>query len=63
MLVLDAVLDCLAQRPQSKRLPHDKAVQGESKHERLALRLLQHFVELINDHFGELAAGVIAMRL
>src|SRR6266404_4429223 len=37
VLVLDAVLDRLAQRPQSKRLPDDKAVQGEGKHERLAL--------------------------
>jgi hypothetical protein len=31
--------------------------------ERLALRLLQHLLELIDDHLAEFAAGVIAMRL
>src|SRR6516225_2872288 len=62
-LVLDAMLDRLAQRAQSKRLPDDEAVQREGKDERLALRLLQHFLELIDDHLAKFAPGVIAVRL
>src|SRR6266550_1278732 len=63
VLVLDAMLDGLPHRPQPERLPHDEAVQRQREHERLALRLLQHLLELIDDHLAEFAAGVIAMRL
>src|SRR6201993_2689532 len=63
VLVLDAMLDGLPHRPKPERLAHDEAVQGQRIDERLALGLLQEFLELIDDHLGELAAGVIAMRL
>src|SRR5262245_10193524 len=63
MLVLDAMLDGLPHRPKAERLPHDEAVQGQRIDERLALGLLQQFLELVDDHLGKLAAGVIAMRL
>src|SRR5215470_14434581 len=61
--VLDAMLDGLPHRPKAERLAHDEAVQGQRIDERLALGLLQQFLELVDDHLGELAAGMIAMRL
>src|SRR5215813_4827572 len=63
VLVLDAMLDGLPHRPKPERLAHDEAVQGQRIDERLALGLLEQFLELVDDHLGELAAGVIAMRL
>src|SRR5499433_4573834 len=63
VLVLDAMLDSLPHRPKPKRLPHDEAVQGQRIDERLALGLLQQFLELVDDHLGELPPSVIAMRL
>ena len=59
-LVLDAMPDGLAQRPQPERLADDEAVQREREHERLALARFQHFLELVDDHVGELAAGMVA---
>ena len=50
-------------RAQPERLADDEPVQREGKDQRLTLRLLQHFLELIDDHLAELAAGVIAMSL
>src|SRR5262249_9948176 len=61
-LVLDTMPDRLAQRSQAKRLANDEPVQGQRKDQRLALRLLKQFLELIDDHLGELAAGVVAVR-
>src|SRR6516162_9376134 len=63
VLVLDAMLDGLPHRPKPKRLADDEAVQGQRIDERLALGLLQQFLELVDDHLSELAAGVVAMRL
>src|SRR6266576_4138983 len=63
VLVLDAMLDGLPHRPKPERLAHDEAVQGQRIDERLALGLLEQLLELVDDHLGELAAGVIAMRL
>src|ERR1700730_12897079 len=63
VLVLDAMLDGLPYRPKAEWLAHDEAVQGQRVDQRLALGLLQEFLELVDDHLGELAAGVIAMRL
>src|SRR6266508_5559644 len=60
VLVLDAMLDGLPHRTKAERLPHDEAVQGQRIDERLALGLLQQFLELVDDHLGKLAAGVIA---
>src|SRR5258708_16175204 len=63
VLVLGAMLDGLPHRPKPERLAHDEAVQGQRIDQRLALGLLKQFLELVDDHLGELAAGVIAMRL
>src|SRR5262249_28570822 len=63
VLVFDAMLDGLPHRPKPERLAHDEAVQGQCIDQRLALGLLEQFLELVDDHLGELAAGVIAMRL
>src|SRR6516164_6891349 len=63
VFVFDAMLDGLPHRPKSERLAHDEAVQGQRVDERLALGLLEQLLELVDDHLGELAAGVIAMRL
>src|SRR5258706_9450702 len=63
VLVLGAMLDGLPHRPKPERLAHDEAVQGQRIDQRLALGLLEQFLELIDDHLGKLAAGVIAMRL
>src|SRR5262245_27411925 len=60
VLVLNTMLDGLPHRPKPERLAHDEAVQGQRIDERLALGLLQQFLELVDDHLGELAAGVIA---
>src|ERR1700757_5008768 len=63
VLVLDAMLDGLPHRPKPERLAHDEPVQGQRVDERLALGLLEQLLELVDDHLGELAAGVIAVRL
>src|SRR5215470_15688203 len=63
VLVLDAMLDGLPHRPKPERLADDEAVQGQRVDERLSLGLLEQLLELVDDHLGELAAGVIAMRL
>src|SRR5215207_9342077 len=59
-LVLHAVADRLPQRTQSERLADDEPMQRQREDERLMLRLLQHFLELIDDHVGELAPGMVA---
>src|SRR3989442_1010967 len=63
VLVLDAMLDGLPHRPKPERLADDETMQGQCIDERMALGLLQQFLELVDDHLGKLAAGVIAMRL
>src|ERR1700747_1523596 len=63
VLVLDTMLEGLPPRPKPKRLAHDEAVQGQRIAERLALGLLQEFLELIDDHLGELAARALSVRL
>src|SRR5580704_6325768 len=61
-LVLDAMFDRLAQWPQPERLPDDEAVQRQPEDQRRPLGLLQKLLELVHNHLGELAAGVVAMR-
>src|SRR5215813_5819813 len=61
LALVDAMLDRLAQRPQPERLTDDETVQREREHQRLALGLLEHLLELVDDHLGELAAGMVAM--
>ena len=53
----------LPQRPQPERLAYDEPVQRQRKHQRVALGLFQQFLELVDDHIGEFAAGVIAVHL
>src|SRR5262245_7858022 len=59
-LVLDNMPDRLFQRPQPERLTDDESVQRQAEDERLALRLPQHFLELVDDHVGELASRMVA---
>jgi hypothetical protein len=54
--------DGLAQGPKPEWLADDETVQGEGKHERVTFGLFEHFLELVNDHVGKLAPGVVAMR-
>jgi hypothetical protein len=59
--MFDAVLDGLAQRPQPERLANDETMQGQCKHQGVPLGLFEHFLELVDDHVSELAAGVVAV--
>jgi hypothetical protein len=47
----------------SKKCPSGGIGRRSSTRTPLWLRLLQQLLELVDDHLGELAAGVIAMRL
>ena len=62
VLVLDAVFDRLSQRSQAERLADDEAMERQREHKRVPLGLLQHLLELIDDHISELAAGMIAVH-
>src|SRR5215813_5841853 len=59
-LVPEDVADRRLQRAQPERLTDDEAVQRQAEDERLALRLFEHFLELVDDHVGELASGMVA---
>ena len=60
VFVFDAVFQRLAKRPEPEWLPDDEAVNREREHERGMLALLDHFIEMIDDHIGKLAAGMVA---
>jgi hypothetical protein len=47
----------------SEKCPSGGIGRRSSRRTPLWLRLLQQLLELVDDHLGELAAGVIAMRL
>src|SRR5215470_11019451 len=57
-----AMSNRFAQRAQTERLADDESMQRQRTNQRLALGLIEHFLELVDDHVGELAAGVVAMR-
>src|SRR5262249_21299622 len=59
MLVAHAMFDRLAQRAQAKRLTDDESVQRQREHQWLFLRGFQQFLELINNHVGEIASGMV----
>ena len=48
--------------PQPVRLADDVGVQRDAHHQRPRLRLLQHLVELVDDHVGEVRGAVLAAR-
>src|SRR6266478_669545 len=54
------VADGVAEGAQAKRLADDEGVDGHRKDQRVFARLLQHLVELVDDHFSKLPAGVAA---
>src|SRR5260221_11044725 len=60
VLVLGATLDGLPHRPKPERLAHDEAVQGQRIDQRLALGLLDQFLDLTEGHPGKLPAARIA---
>ena len=49
-----------AKGAQPVRLADDERVQRDREHQRKLARLLQHLVELVDDHLGELPAGMVA---
>src|SRR5436305_222653 len=53
-----AALEAMPQRgakpPQAERLPEDVGVHRDIHHQRMAHALLQHLVELVDDHVAEL---------
>src|ERR1700704_3816485 len=59
-LVGGAMLDGLAQRPQPERLADDESVQREREDQGVPVRLLEHLLELVHEHVGELAPGLVA---
>jgi hypothetical protein len=61
--MFDTMFYRLTQWPQPERLTYYEAVQREYKHERMPLRLLYHFFELIDDHFRKLPTGLVALSL
>ena len=56
------MFDRLSQRSQAERLADDEAMERQREHKRVPLGLLQHLLELIDDHISELAAGMIAVH-
>src|SRR5881409_2585493 len=57
--VTDDVLQRAPQLRQPIRPAHHERVQRDRAHERLARRLPEQLVELVHDHVGELARGVL----
>src|ERR1700731_217117 len=49
VFVLDAMSNRLAQGAQAERLADDESVQRQCKNQRLALGLLEHLLELVDD--------------
>src|SRR5205814_215962 len=47
---------------QTERLTDDVGVQGDTEHERLPARLLAHFVEVVDNHIGELVGTLSPNR-
>ena len=56
------VLERLAQHPQAVGLADHHGMERYAADERLALRLAQHLLELVDDHLGELARRVVAIE-
>src|SRR5437773_5498264 len=52
------VLEGPAQPADPIRTTDDERMQRDRSHERLARRLREHLVELVDDHVGELVCGV-----
>src|SRR5215469_11901229 len=52
VLMLDAMLDRLAQRPQPHRLAEDVTMKRDRADERLIFRCFQQLLELIDHHVG-----------
>src|SRR5947209_181541 len=63
VLVLDAMTNGLTHGAKAKWLARDESVQRQREYQRLALGLFEQLVELIDDHIGELAPGMVAMHL
>ena len=55
------VFDGAAEGPQAERLADDERMQCGAEHQRVFPRLIEHLVELVDHHFGELPAGVAAV--
>src|SRR6266705_1817659 len=62
VFVLDAMLEREAQRPQPERLAENVGVDRDVAHERVLFALLDHLVELIDQHVAELAGAVLAVH-
>src|SRR6266571_698214 len=62
VFVLDAMLEREAQRPQPERLAENVGVDRDVAHERVLFALLDHLVELIDQHVAELAGTVLAVH-
>src|SRR6266568_677533 len=60
--VLDAVLERRAQRPQPERLAENVGVDRDVAHERVPFALLDHLVELVDQHVAELAGAGLAVH-
>ena len=58
----DEVLQGAAQVAQPVGLAHEVGMQRDAHHQRLARRLLEHLVELVDDHVGELARVVLTLH-
>src|SRR5678816_2542305 len=59
--ILEAVLQCVSQRPQAKRIAERVRVYRDVAYERMLLALLDHLLELIDDHLAEFARAVLPM--
>ena len=60
-LVLDAMPQRRAQPSQPERLSADVGVDGDIVHQRLLDALLDHLLELINDHVAECLRAMLAL--
>src|SRR5215469_7734246 len=52
------VSDGIPEGAQAERLANDERMQRNREHKRVFARLLQHLIELVDDHLGELPSGV-----
>ena len=57
----EAVLQRLAQRPQPEGVTEDVGVDRDVAYQRMLFALLDHFLELIDQHVAELAPAVLAV--
>src|SRR5258708_35164058 len=48
----------VAEREQAKGLADDEGMYRDREYQWVFARLLQHFIELVDDHLSELVAGV-----